>query len=326
MANALAPFGGPVAVLVYGEPGFGKSTDCAFSFCNALYVGDVAGLRGAATVCGYTPKPTQITQVRTIPQATELVAKSSGRFDAVVIDDFTLMSEATFSDYEDKYTGFNLFGAMRKTLLKFRETMCAGSCHVIVNGHERTCHEDKLSHERIKGGPRLPGKMSQELPGTFDLILRVVPSPYVGAAAGPMGSGGIPPAFTLLDWKNVYYNALTRADDVFVTKDRLNVCWEATPMNLGEILRARGYAISRHASMPWQEEIVEHMAQALVPSINAGAPAAAISEIMRQYRAYMETQLKAAPWQVHWTFRDGLCRALLRVALDIRQRSAFGGA
>ena len=46
----------PAFVCVYGPPGVGKTTDCGYSFPNALFLAAPGALKPLRSVCGYKPR------------------------------------------------------------------------------------------------------------------------------------------------------------------------------------------------------------------------------------------------------------------------------
>ena len=120
----------PVVVCTYGASGLGKSTDCGYSFPTALFVAAPGALGSIESTCGYSPKRTQ---VNTIPEATKLIEQVAGKFETVVIDDFSFLAEQTFSQFEKKYNGFKLWGELRDAALEFRDKARFAKMNVVVN-------------------------------------------------------------------------------------------------------------------------------------------------------------------------------------------------
>jgi hypothetical protein len=320
MASQSVPFGGAVAVITYGVPGRGKSVDNLLSFPNALFIGDEAGLRPATHVAGFVPAHRMPT-VSNIPAICQVIRQMKGRFDTIVVDDFSLISERTFAELEKRYGGFDLFRAIREQLLDFRAAVRESTSHVIVNAHERPPHVDKLSGVPIMGGPKLPGKMPEELPAAFDVILRTLPAPWASGQMSP-GGGPISPLVSL-GWQNIYYLGPAQ-ETSYVTKDRLDVCWDSTPMALSEIFRAVGHQIPRLKEMPWQEGVVAWTANELVQRIWAGAQIPQLTEVLKSAADTMTTKHKAARAAVNWTIRDAIARALIYVQKQVRSARLYG--
>ena len=64
-----------------------------------------------------------------------------GVWDAVVVDDLSLLAERTMQKLESKHAGsrnkFALWDDLRDTVIRFREVARAAGLHVILNAHER---------------------------------------------------------------------------------------------------------------------------------------------------------------------------------------------
>lgn len=276
------PFNGSNSVVVtYGQSGVGKTVDNLYSFPNALFVANPGALKPAYHVVGHVPASVE---ARTIMDATKLVQENmkSSRYDAVVVDDFSLLADSTVNVLEQRHTGFKLWGALRDTVLEFRDVARHAGCHVVLNAHESA---PKTSNGMfIRGGPKLPGRLPEDLPTACDLVLRAA---YDGTRRG---------------WHAVYRCSID--DTQYVEKDRHGICPDKAPMNLAEILRAAGYAISRAPGLEWQEEIVDVLSRALTAE---GADESALMEEAVSL-CHEKTQNDL---HIRWVMRDALDRAAL---------------
>ena len=127
-------------VLTYGPSGVGKTTDQGYSFPRALFAAAPGALNSIESVCGYMPATTQ---VDTIEEATKLIKDVSGKFDWLVIDDFSFMAEQTFSRLEKKLSGFKLWGKLRDVALgTHREAVGSRSGDLLALAE--TCYERYL--------------------------------------------------------------------------------------------------------------------------------------------------------------------------------------
>jgi hypothetical protein len=88
-------------------------------------------------------------------------------------------------------------------------------------------------------------------------------------------------------------------------------------MNIGEILRLNGYAISRLPSAPWQEALVEKMAGQFEPLDDS-----AIRE--KAAENYKLLCAQTNPMLARWTVRDAIDRTVLRRAKAAAQGSFYG--
>lgn len=314
MSNSIVEqYNEPALVLNYGPSGSGKTCDLVYSFPRALFLAAPGALIPAQTVCGY--KPARITTARTLEDAMTIIEKEgekvtkTGRrtYDAMIIDDMSLMSDATAAALEQTAVGksenkYAFWAAMRKTLLRFRDLMGFAGMHIIANAHERPPHTDEKKGW-VPGGPMLPGSMPADMPKSFSSVLRTV---YIG-----------PPG-----WPNAY--AVERDESQYVTKNRYHL-YGNLPMNIGEMLRifyGTGedvpLSIRRLAAIPWQEQMVEKIAKALRGLDPASEDHARLRVQIRQ-----ELQKKfpnADPRHIEWTRRDGIARAIF---LDLKARSTF---
>jgi len=284
----------PAFVCAYGPSGVGKTSDTGYSFPGGLFLAAPGALKPIPALCGYEPSQMP---VETMDDATRAIeaAKARGGYDAIVVDDFSFLAEQTMASYEKRYSGFRLFGALRDSVLAFRNAARFANLHVVV-----TCWEKpprmRDDGQRIRGGPDLTGKLPEQLPAMCDLVLR--------AAHDPQRK----------PWHGIY-----RVDGGadYVGKDRDNGTPSPAPMNLGEILRHNGYAVSRLAGLDWQEPMVEEIAQALV----GGDPKQDRVLLEQVYAALLEKGYD--PRHVRWAVRDGWDRAALRRAAATRNATFF---
>lgn len=284
----------PAFACVYGPSGIGKTSDTGYSFPNGLFLAAPGALKPIPALCGYTPAQMP---VETMDDATRAIeaAKVQGGYDAIVVDDFSFLAEQTMAAYEKRYSGFRLFGALRDSVLAFRNAARFAGLHVIV-----TCwmkpprmRDDGM---RIRGGPDLTGKLPEQLPAMCDLVLRADHDPQ------------------RKPWHGIYR---VNGGTDYVGKDRDHGTPSPAPMNLGEILRHNGYAVSRAKGLEWQEQIVEEIAQSL-----AAQDPKQDRELLEQVYSALLAQGRD-PRHVRWTVRDAWDRTALRRATATRNASFF---
>lgn len=297
----------PSLSLAFAPSGYGKTTDLCYSFPRFLFIAMPGGLTPAETVCGY--RPARMTNARTFDDLITIVqqeAEKKGpdgqrKWDGIVLDDFSLMSDASLSVMEQNCPttrsgtkDMNAFwGLVRAKLLTVRNLMVSTGMHFICNAHERGPHNDERKGF-VPGGPMLPGTMPADMPKTFSAVLRVRPA------------DGLPV------WPYVY--TADENDTQWVTKNRYGL-YGNLPMNLGEMLRlfygTEGkFGIRRLASLPWQEEMVEKIATKL-----KGIPLEDEAHKARRqdFKAALFKKFPGVdPKHVAWTIRDGMHRAILR--------------
>jgi hypothetical protein len=131
----MAPKRDSIVVCTYGPSGIGKTTDQGYSFPRALFVAAPGALNSVRSVCGYMPATVQIA---TIMDATKLIKNYSKDYNTIVIDDFSFLSEQTFSTLEKKHKGFALWGELRDQALEFRDTARFSGVDVILNCFARS--------------------------------------------------------------------------------------------------------------------------------------------------------------------------------------------
>ncbi len=274
-------------ILTYGPSGVGKTTDQGYSFPRALFAAAPGALHSVQSVCGYMPATTQ---VDTIEGATKLIKEVAGKFDWLVIDDFSFMAEQTFSRLERKYTGFKVWGALRDVALEFRDTARYAKVSVVMNAWEQG-PKTKHNGQQVRGGPQLSGSLPEQIPAMCDVVLR----------AGH--------DLRRQPWPAVYRCTF---DPSWVMKDRFDVASriDPCPMNLAEILRSSGLEVPRHPDLPDQEEVVSALAEHF--GALEGFAAVTANEFYAKLRASGMT-----PTVAKWTLRDALDRAEIQKALTL---------
>lgn len=277
------PFNGANAVVAtYGPSGSGKTCDQLYSFPQGLFVAPPGALKPAEKVIGFVPAQVE---AATIMDATKIVqeqVKNKGKYDAVIVDDFSLLADSTLSVLEKKFSGFKLWGELRNVILNFRNEARHAGLHVVLTAHESA---PKTSNGIfVRGGPRLPGRLPEDVPTACDLVLR---ASYDSTRRG---------------WHACY--RCTVDDPNWVSKDRHGVTPDRAPMNTAEILRAAGYSIRRAPGCDWQEPIVDVLSKALVESPNDEK--AFMEEAVGMCREHTDNDLL-----VRWVMRDALDRAAL---------------
>ena len=284
----------PAFVLTYGPSGSGKTTDTGYSFPRALFIAVRGALQSVRTVCGYEPTVEAATTIEDITK--RIASLKPGQFDSVVVDDFSYIAEQTMAKLEKKYKGFQLWGALRDLTLDFRNTARNANCHVILNAWEAG-PKDK-NGQRVRGGPKLPADMPEQMPAMTDITLRC----SIDQMRKP--------------WPGVYRCFLSSD---YVMKDRFDVVprIDPAPMNLAEVLRTVGYPVARHPALEWQEEVVEQIAQQIL----AGSPSEMVKMANDTYAALIAGGASTAA--ARWTLRDGVDRAVIRRALNTRNDAFF---
>lgn len=287
----------PVLALVYGGSGAGKTTDSGFSFPNALFIAAPGALQSIRHNAGFEPL---VENASTIPDVTKLIttigqykAKGSDtKIDAVVVDDFSYLAEQTFAMLEKKFNGFRLWGELRDAVIDFRNAARFAKVHIVMNAWEQP-PKDRPGGARVKGGPMLSGNLPEQVPAMFDMVLR--------CGMDPMRK----------PWPGIYQCVL---DANYIMKDRLNIasaCHPA-PMNLGELIRAANYDLSRHPDLGWQEDVVTKVAAQMIQDGAAKDKETANAV----YGDLVKNGVN--PLHAKWTLRDAMDRSVIQRALAAR--------
>ncbi len=279
----------PAFVLIYGPSGAGKTTDCGYSFPNGLFIAARGALTSVRSVCGYTPAQIEVQSIDEVTDQILALSQQGGKYDAIVIDDFSFLAEQQFSLFEQQtQNSSNVFlkwGLLRDCVLRFRNAARYCKSHVILNCWERG-PKSNMDGTRTRGGPMLSGKLPESVPAMCDIVLRCGTEPL------------------RKPWPGVYK---CEASPNFVMKDRTDIAGRlgVAPMNLGELLRAAGHTISRLKGLEWQEEFVVKVSQEM---IEAGA--ANDTTLANKYYALLVEQGQDVR-VARWTLRDALDRAVI---------------
>jgi hypothetical protein len=293
-AVAQAASGPPASVMVvYADPKKSKTSMLLRAFPNAVCIGERSAISLVAeSMCGVTP-PWIVENVRTIPALISwldgfIAAGDHRRWGQMVVDDFSHIAASSMALWasekpNDRYWPFRQLDVQLDLLaLRLRETgmLCGLSAHQTAPNAEK---------KKI-GGPSVPSdNQTQTMPGWADFVARVdfdknYPDPL---------------------WKAVLY--VDPNDTQWVTGDRTNVAWSATPPNLREILRAaRGrYSLPRAPGLEWQDEWAQNVADRFAKN---EPPMAIAEDMFKRFAAPV-----GSPQEAHalWAFQDGIARGVL---------------
>jgi AAA domain len=293
----------PAFVATYGPSGWGKSTDCLFSFPGALFLSQPGALKPWMETVGLPYPPYVAPGIKTISQATKLIQQEAKtrKYSAIVADDWSLISEASYAEAQVAFPkgGLQFWGRVRQDLLDFRQAARDAGLHIVVNCHIRNPHTDEKKGY-VLGGPMLPGTMVEDFPKAVDTCLRVIRDDTY-------------PVWPFL------YSGDERAESGFVEKDRHGLIPRTTkvaPMNLGEILRP-GFGVDgplgirRAVGFEWMENVVEQIAAKLGDSLPGDATQKAL---LAQFVPLIEAKYTKNHLQIGWVFRDAQARAVLQLA------------
>lgn len=278
----------PTFALVFGRSGLGKTTDMCYTMPRALLVGTPAAFKSSIGCIGIALDRSQFREVNRISEITKLIEKLPPEFDGAIVDDVSLIAEKTFATLETTKSGFKLWGALRDEVLEFRDAARACKKHILMNAHE--IGPQTKNGVFVTGGPKLPGRLPEDMPVQCDLVLRAFPEPTRHGS-----------------WQVVYRCGPT--DSMFTTKDRHDVTPDMAPMNLGEILRMAGYTLRRWPGLEWLDSVAEMIAQAVMRAQPHHYPA-----IKQQAIDYVMANHTKDDRHIMWALRDGFDRAVLRQA------------
>lgn len=286
-------FRDPAFAIAYGPSKYGKTTDALYSFPNAYFMAQPGALKPSVNVVGFEVPDANVGNPQDIAEARAMIPALVKRgFRATVMDDFTFLAEQTMSKLEQTYTGFKLWGKLRDEILALRHDARHAQMHVVLNCHETPPRVYNGGAQR--GGPKLPGRLPEELPAACDLVVRAT------LPGGGLGGGDI----GLIGWKTVYRCA--PSDAGYISGDRHGVTPETSPMNLGEILRAAGYVIDRAPGLEWMEKAVTMLAQEFATRGPANDAA-----MMKIGAEWLVKEGKTNLLHVRWALRDAYHRAVI---------------
>jgi hypothetical protein len=280
LAARFGPWGEPAFIIVYGPSGSGKTTDALYSFPNGLFLALPGALKPSVTTVGWSPAAMR---VETVEEATALIYRimkeAPGQFDAIVIDDLSLLAENTYTRMKPQFRpqeAFKLWDGVKQTIIDFKNAARAAGLHVVANAHQT--HSETKDGVFLRGGPTMPArKMVDAIPHIADSVLRA----GIDQQRKP--------------WKGVYH--ADNGGAMWHEKDRHSAFRATSPMNLAEGLRSVGYPIARAPGMEWQEAEVDKVAARLTAGENFQT---VWDSVMKDLMAKGASAL-----HVRWVLRDG---------------------
>lgn len=254
-----------------------NTSDLLFSFPRAMFLADRGSLKPSVRLCGFEPENVEL--ANDVPEVLAGIKNARAKgIKFCVIDDYSLIADRAQQRLERRFTGWKLFGEMKNELLSLRTAARDAGIHVIVTAHQKEAKN--INGTNLLGGPNLPGAMQEAFPSAVDMVLRVV-----FESSHPL-------------WQAAYRSGL---DPNWVQGDRLHICPDPAPLNLGEILRSAGYDVPRLES--WMDAAVEQASAFLnsMPSPKDGIKAV--------YEAFIADG--KPPPHAYWVTRDAFDRVLL---------------
>lgn len=275
-----------VFICLYGPSKAGKTVASAAAGSTGAFIGTPSGLLSARKFLGI--EALNIHSASTVPEAIsqikKLLSSKSSVIPSIVIDDFSLMVEATINEYESSKGKGGMWSALTRDVLEIRDAAREATergAIVIFNCHEQPPRTS--SGKFIRGGPALPGQLPEKFSGMVDVIGRVV---YESTAA---------------PWK---YQLRFDPQPDYVCGDRLGVFPGMAPMNIAEGLRFAGYPIPYPKGMEWAAPVVQKLADKIVSDGIESWP-----ETIQTAFSKLKSQHKT-PF-ARWAVQDALHRAIL---------------
>ena len=276
----------PLTIITYGAPKTGKTADLLFSFPNAVFLApNRACFAPMRRVCGY-----EVARKGVVNNLDAVLAKarqyaSDGSVEALVVDDIALIADQSIRDWDGKSNNsYAKWNQLRDVVAELFMIARAAPWHLVIDSHEVGAKD--YEGTQAQGGPKMPSVAAgQDLAKAASMVLRARVDQSLE-----------------LPWPVVY--VCDRTDDSYCTGDRTHVAPKLAPMNLGELLRAGGYEISR--LYPWQEDLIERGAELYAKRGRETAFAAVAKAVTDKH--------KGTPLQVRWTLRDVYARQYLRAA------------
>jgi hypothetical protein len=286
-------------ITTYGKPKKKKTSDALAAFPTALCLGVPSAIALVAqNELGFTPS-VHPDSPRSLPDLVTLLQRlgDSGAavdYGAVLIDDMShLCKQSMLYWQENAPTGrsgkkdrFYQYQELNRHLLEISGLARHMGVHLAMTFHERSPGTNADGYF-CPGGPDVPSRNQTEtIPSWCDINVRAM----------------VDPTYPDPWFPSIYYCDPTDAN--WVTGDRTGVCYDKTPGNLREILRAShsNYRLNRVPGLEWQDDIAEQVAQAIV---QGAEPREAVTAITANRT---EQQL-----HLRWACQDGIARGVLRL-------------
>jgi len=275
MAFPTGSWSEPPFIIVYGDSGTGKTTDAILSFPDAQFLALPGAMKSARSV-GHIL--IDIKPCQDLDQAVEHArAAKKSRKTKIVVDDLSLLAENQKSKLSDKYKGWDLWGAVQDSIVKFKTVCLDLGMLVLCNAHRTPPETDKDSNY-LHGGPSMPTRaLVRSIPHVAHTVLRV-----------GLEDGRKP-------WPGVYHGLA--GNPMWFQKDRHHVFGEISPMNLREGLLLAGFELARHPELGWQDGIADKVCARL----HAGE---SFPEVFALFMKGL-TDKGRHPKHVRWALRDG---------------------
>jgi len=221
---------------IYGPPKTGKTTALLRGVGHpSLFIAPVGALNSANWL-GIKPKhmvPDSIAQIISI------IEKVHTKLHTIIIDDVSILFEQEHTRLlkECKGNSWDSYARLIPIALRLRDVCRTAKCNVWWSMHEQSPREDK----QLKGGPLVPGvRLPKVIATMFDFVGRVIHDEDQHGHPYALQLGADPD--WIVGWRG----------------------FEGPPtcrLNLGEFLRARGYAVPRDPQFNWMEKEVDDLSK-----------------------------------------------------------------
>ena len=288
-----------VMITVYGKPKNKKTSDALATFPTALCLGVPSAVTLVAqNELGFTPS-VHPSSPRTLPDLVRLLhhlgdSGDAQKYGAIIIDDASHLCQQSMLYWQDKApTGrsgkkdrFYQYQELNRHLLEISSLARHIGVHLLMTFHERTPGSN-ADGRFCPGGPDVPSRNQVEtIPSWCDINVRAM----------------IDPTYPDPWFPAVYYCDPT--DPEWVTGDRTGVCYDKTPGNMREVLRASqsNYKLDRVKGLEWQDEMADAVAEAIVQGASS-----------RDAVAEITAGRKEAQLHLRWACQDGIARGVLQL-------------
>lgn len=281
-----------VVGITYGEAKTGKTLAAVRAFPDALFVAPPGALL-CANWLDWKPDVLDVTGRQGFKFLTDTVKKASGKFPAIIIDDFSLIADVELELCKTQAQGYAAFDLFNQRTYQLIRAAREAQSHVFFTCHVQAPREVKKDNNNryIPGAPLIPGwQMPAKFPAMVDFCARVIHD---------TSTPGWP------------YKYATGPDEHYVQGDRLAVLPAMFPLNLREAMLAAGIDVPRPEALAWMDEHVERVAGLLLEESGAKRP-----DYKKVLTAAATTFVNVSPRHVRWVLADAMDRMVLRQHTD----------
>jgi hypothetical protein len=269
---------GPHVALIAGPMGSGKTRALGLAYHDAYWLGRTLGAFDPLIDLGLEPGD-RFYEVRTLDDVLDwqyrVIDGELPWRPAALYDDASLIGQATDIEIHTQITGdpdvdfvgaqpFQFWGRMKRRTGQFMANVHDMDMHAFVSAHlvepdlKKNMQTGRM--EKTKGGVEMPGRaMSKAMShDAFSVYLtRFQPD--------------------RLPWPWAFYCV---PDPEWEMKDRLSIVRGHAPMNMGEIMRAAGYAVPRREGFEWMDEVADAVAKRILSGEDRQAVADAVIDAL----------------------------------------------